>query len=258
MIPNYFVHRWSEYSQWRSLAMVEQDLVISRAITSLYQDSLIRDSLVFRGGTALNKLYLDPPSRYSEDIDFVQRRKEPIGQVVGRVKDLLQPWLDTGKWRVTERGTKIIFRYQDIEGSKAKLKVEINTTEHFHALPLVTMPFAVDSEWYSGECNLITYSLEELIATKLRALYQRRKGRDLFDLWHVLKHVELDLSLIIGIFYKYCANEGIKINARLFGENLEAKRANKDFRMDMNYLLPRGRRVGFRRGVRIYLRERDS
>jgi predicted nucleotidyltransferase component of viral defense system len=80
MIPESFVESWGErIAPWQTLAMVEQDLVISRALVDLFNNDIVKNNLVFRGGTALNKLYLKPPARYSEDIDFVQTRAESIG-----------------------------------------------------------------------------------------------------------------------------------------------------------------------------------
>ena len=46
--------------------MVEQDLVICRALVSIFSDEFLRANLAFRGGTALHKLYLSPQPRYSE------------------------------------------------------------------------------------------------------------------------------------------------------------------------------------------------
>ena len=63
-----------------------------------------------------------------------------------------------------------------------RLKVEINCYEHFNELGLVQVPFSFNNRWVSGSCNITTYKLEELLGTKMRALYQRKKGRDLFDL----------------------------------------------------------------------------
>ena len=63
-----------------------------------------------------------------------------------------------------------------------RLKIEINCKEHFNVLDLVKIPFKGKNQWYNGSCEITTYQLEELIGTKLRALYQRRKGHDLFDL----------------------------------------------------------------------------
>ena len=68
----------------------------------------------------------------------------------------------------------------------AKLKIGINTTEHFQVLPLRSEEFKMQSDWWSGNAKIATYEIDELMATKLRALYQRRKGRDLFDLWLVM------------------------------------------------------------------------
>lgn len=73
MIPENFIQEWRENARWQSLVQVEQDLIISRALVDLYNEPYVRESLAFRGGTALNKLFLKPPSRYSEDIDIVQK-----------------------------------------------------------------------------------------------------------------------------------------------------------------------------------------
>lgn len=72
MIPESFIESWRSHAKWQTLSMIEQDLIISRALLSLYNNPQIKDSLVFRGGTALHKLFVKPPARYSEDIDFVQ------------------------------------------------------------------------------------------------------------------------------------------------------------------------------------------
>lgn len=69
MIPESYVEQWRLNAPWQTLAMIEQDLVISRALVELFKQEMVRSSLVFRGGTALNKLYLESPARYSEDID---------------------------------------------------------------------------------------------------------------------------------------------------------------------------------------------
>lgn len=82
MIPESFVEQWRAKATWQALAMIEQDLIISRALVELYRQPEIQSSLVFRGGTALNKLYINPPARYSEDIDFVQFKAEPIGDTL--------------------------------------------------------------------------------------------------------------------------------------------------------------------------------
>jgi predicted nucleotidyltransferase component of viral defense system len=198
---------------------------------------MIRDNLVFRGGTALNKLFLKSPTRYSEDLDFVQKESAPIGPIIDTIRNLLQPWLGEPKRKLTQRSVKLIYQYEATGGLPAKLKIEINTTEHFQVLPLHIEPLAVSTEWFEGNCMITTYALEELMATKLRALYQRRKGRDLFDLWYVITQNVVDTNQMIEIFKKYCAHDDINISQKLFKENMEMKRLHRDFRVDMNVLL---------------------
>lgn len=76
---------------WPDDAQIEQDLVLSRALVEMFQRREVAQALAFRGGTALHKLYVDPPARYSEDIDLVQRVAEPIGPVVNDLRATLDP-----------------------------------------------------------------------------------------------------------------------------------------------------------------------
>ena len=76
------------------------------------------------------------------------------------------------------------------------------------------------------------------MATKLRALYQRRKGRDLFDLWYVTEQKLINLNRVFDIFSKYCNYNDVKISREEFIKNLEQKKDNRDFQADMNILLP--------------------
>ncbi len=238
MIPNRYVEEGWEYTPWQFLPMIEQDMIISRALVELYSHPNIRENLIFRGGTALNKLFMNPAARYSEDIDLVQLKAEPIGSTIDIIRDLLSPWLGEPKRKLTERSAKLLYSYQAIGGVPAKLKIEINTTEHINVLPIQTIPFSIKSNWFNGSCNISTYSLEELLATKLRALYQRRKGRDLFDLWYILKDTNVDIHKIIHIFNEYCRINSTLITRELFLDNLLQKREHEDFRYDMNALLP--------------------
>lgn len=236
MIPENFIEQWT--APWQTSAMIEQDLVISRALVELYNQPEVSNSLVFRGGTALNKIYISPSARYSEDIDFVQKRAESIGNTIDAIRNALTSWLGEPLRKFTERSVKLIYRYQSIDGMSAKLKIEINTTEHFQVLPLKTEKFFVDSEWFKGSSDIITYEIDELIATKLRALYQRRKGRDLFDLWYVGINELINLNQVTDIFTKYCIHNGIQISKEEFIRNLKQKKNHHDFHMDMNILLP--------------------
>lgn len=91
MIPRDYITAWRAEAPWVQDFQVEQDLVISRAIVEIFSKPLLRDALAFRGGTALYKLHLMPPARYSEDIDLVQTRAEAAGPTMEALRAVLDP-----------------------------------------------------------------------------------------------------------------------------------------------------------------------
>lgn len=92
MIPEYFIQEWKEQAPWTEPYMVEQDLIICRALVSIFSDEFLASQLAFRGGTALHKLFLSPQPRYSEDIDLVQIEPGPIKPIMFRLGEVLD-WL---------------------------------------------------------------------------------------------------------------------------------------------------------------------
>jgi predicted nucleotidyltransferase component of viral defense system len=238
MISEIYLEQWRKNAPWQTLTMVEQDLIISRVLVDLYNQPKIKSSLAFRGGTALNKLFINPPMRYSEDVDLVQIASEPIGDTLDAIRNVLDLWLGEPKRKLTERSVKLFYRYAGISNVQIKLKIEINTTEHFHILPLQTIQYEVNSGWFGGTTNILTYHINELIASKLRALYQRRKGRDLFDLWYVVKQRLIDIEQVLLVFEQYSKQEQQQqITRAMFEQNLYLKRQNKDFVADISILL---------------------
>jgi len=251
MISEIFIEQWHKKAPWRTLAMIEQDLIIGRALVDIYAQPKIKSSLVFRGGTALNKLFVQSPVRYSEDIDLVQLASEPIGNTLDSMRSILDPWLGEPKRKLTERSAKLLYRYTAVDNTPAKLKIEINTTEHFHVLPLQTINHKVDSEWFRGSSDILTYQLNELMASKLRALYQRRKGRDLFDLWYVVNENLIDADQVISVF-NYCSKyDQQAISRAMFEQNLYLKEQNRDFITDISILLATGKNWHFNEAAEV-------
>lgn len=235
MIPQAQIIEWRTAGHpWRTDAMIEQDLLISRALIELFSDKQVRDQLIFRGGTALHKLFFREPMRYSEDIDLVQRKAEPIGPTFNRVREILQTWMGVPKRKQGPGIATLIFRLEseDSPPLPLKIKIEINTREHVQLLPVKTIPYSVSSRWFSGSADISVYDLHELLATKLRALYQRRKGRDLFDLAYALRTLPIDESTIAIIFKRYMEAEGHPISTREFRKNLTEKLTHPGFQSD--------------------------
>jgi predicted nucleotidyltransferase component of viral defense system len=200
----------------------------------------LRVSLAFRGGTALNKLFFHPPTRYSEDIDLVQTTAEPIGLTLDFIRSVLDTWLGEPKRDFSNGRVALIYRVLSDEGFPLKLKIEINSREHFSVLGLQDSPFTCNSSGAAGMVMIRTFKIEELLGTKLRALYQRRKGRDLYDLFIALRTFpNLNREAILECFSKYLAHDGLCISKKLFLENMSLKLKNKEFREDIIPLLPR-------------------
>lgn len=243
MISRAHVTAWRSKAPWVSDAQVEQDLVLSRAVVDLFGNELLAREVALRGGTALHKLHFDPPGRYSEDIDLVQVNAGPIGPVMNAVRARLDPWLGKPQWKQGHGRVTIVYRF-DSESrpiTPLKLKVETNTREHFCVLGPRRARFEVESPWFSEAAEVLTYEPEELLGTKLRALYQRKKSRDLFDLSEALTRLTgLDVEKVVSCFTRYLESEGRRVTRAEFDDNLAEKIEDEVFLSDVPPLLAPG------------------
>jgi len=88
VIPYDAITAWGVAHPWPTREQVEQDLLLSRAICAIASDPYLGEELVFRGGTALHKLLLDTPLRYSEDLDYVRTTASGIGPLTAALTQL--------------------------------------------------------------------------------------------------------------------------------------------------------------------------
>lgn len=242
MIPRDYITEWRQQAPWVQDFQVEQDLVISRALVEIFSHPVLRQALAFRGGTALYKLHLKPPARYSEDIDLVQVNAEPAGPVMDAVRELLDPWLGQPRYKQTAGRVTFVYRFASEETPPIplRLKVEINTREHFAVYGFTRVSFEVRSRWFEGACEINSYQLDELLGTKLRALYQRKQGRDLFDLALALDHPETAAPRIVEAFSAYMEHGGYRVTRAQLEENLAGKLQDPGFAADIGPLLTAG------------------
>ena len=244
MIPKRYITQWRKNSPWPDDSQVEQDLVIERAIVQIFSDPFLNENLAFRGGTALHKLYLKPQVRYSEDIDLVQVKEGPIKPILVAIREQL-------KFLGTKRNVKqnvnmntVTYRFESEIPPviNLRLKVEINCREHFNVFGWSEIPFTVNNEWFTGNANLRTYNVNELLGTKLRALYQRSKGRDLFDLHYSMLNTDIDIDQIVHCFKEYIHfSTGKRVpSQKELLKNIEQKENDPNFTGDMEALLRSG------------------
>jgi predicted nucleotidyltransferase component of viral defense system len=240
MIPSAFLQAWSAAAPWPDLRQIEQDLIICRALCDLFTAPALKGKIAFRGGTAINKLLFQRPLRYSEDIDLVQIQAEPIGPIVNAIRDALA-WLGPCKRDQAGHSMHLVFKFapEAYPATSLKVKVEINTREHVQFLGIRHYPFSVDSDWYRATAEIASFEAEELFATKLRALLQRRKNRDLFDLLHGLEQVSLDLDKLVACFDHYLVLEGNPMS-RAQAEQRMLDKLSRSLIEDIAPLLPAG------------------
>jgi predicted nucleotidyltransferase component of viral defense system len=242
LIPRAHVTAWRIRAPWPSNEQVEQDLVLSRALVSMFQQPTVAELAAFRGGTALHKLFFTAPGRYSEDIDLVQRDPGPIGELIGAIRSSLDPWLGEPRWKQGQGRFTLVYRFTTTfePVSQMRMKIEINTREHFTVLGLERRAFVVENPWFQGSTELPVYELDEMLGTKMRALFQRRKGRDLFDLWLASERAAVDAGRVVECFRRYLEHEGQSVSRAEFEANLREKLADPRFGTDIEPLIAPG------------------
>jgi predicted nucleotidyltransferase component of viral defense system len=241
MIPAMNIVAWGRTVPWAEQRQVEQDLVMARALVEIFSDEFLRTQLRFRGGTALNKLHFPKALRYSEDIDFTRTTEGKLGPVLDRLRAVLQPWMGHAHYDLGLIGPSLTFTMEaEDKASKApiRVKIEMATRERTAYDGPHSVPFAVKNSWFTGTANIETFSKEEILATKLRALLQRDKGRDLVDLSHA--HAvfdDLDHARVVTLFDNYLTAAEQAISRAEAEERMFAKLAEPSFLADVRPLL---------------------
>jgi hypothetical protein len=175
----------------------------------------------------------------------VQREPGPIGGLVDAIRAALDPWLGHPRWKQAAGRFTLTYRFETTfdPSSTMRLKVEVNTREHFSVLGVGHRIFTVENPWFRGTAEVPVYRLEELLGTKLRALYQRKKGRDLFDLWLALGSTDAEPALVVACFNRYMEHDGASVSRAEFEANLSGKLDDRAFLEDTRFLIPAD--VGF-------------
>jgi predicted nucleotidyltransferase component of viral defense system len=239
MIHRANINAWRKVAPWPESAQVEQDLILSRALVEMFRRTEVAEQAVFCGGTALHKLFIQPPGRYSEDIDLVQRDTGPIGSLVNAIRDVLDPWLGKPNWKQGKGRFTLYYRFDTTfePVQRMRVKVEINTREHFAVQALRKKEFVVENGWFEGSAKVTTYGISELLGTKLRALYQRKKGRDLFDLWLGFTNPDVVIEDLLTSFDAYMKFVGATTTRAQYEANMVAKMQDNAFLGDLRQLV---------------------
>ena len=242
---------------WAAQYQVEQDLLLCRSMAVLFDDAFLSSQIAMRGGTLLHKAHLAPPSRYSEDIDLVVVGSRPEDHVRRAIRRVLTDVLGEPKTSVWDtlklalrnavqpsRVLRMTYSLPSIiePGRMLDIVIEANVTERKPHRAVVEIPFSFPFRDKPVQTRIKGYDIHEMLGTKMRAMFQRKRGRDLFDLyWALTKSAKpVDPAAIIESFQHYMKQEGTTAGRAEFVGILEAHLKDRGFCSDMELLLRHG------------------
>jgi predicted nucleotidyltransferase component of viral defense system len=183
---------------------IEKDYLLTWVLQAIAASPL-RDLLAFKGGTAIKKIYM-PDYRFSEDLDFTLLDTHTTNADLQAVIEGLFPWLAreanitlaTRKMETHAGGNPTIYvNYSGpLQASIANrfLKVDFSRDEVL-VFPSERRPVRSSySDCQSQRDELVVYSLEEIMAEKLRSLLTRTEPRDLYDIHYLLTNHMVDVE----------------------------------------------------------------
>lgn len=208
---------------------IEKDYVLSWVLAGINEHSLLSKILVFKGGTCLKKCFFGK-YRFSEDLDFVLLDKNYLS-----AKFFLQAFEEVCMWVREESNIQFLNNYSKFEEYQTprnliaiqgriryrgpllhrsnfpKIKIDISSHEPVITEPKMRKILHNYSDELGGSGQIISYSFEEMFAEKIRALADRARPRDLFDVIYLNRQTDylIDKPLIRSILVKKCKSGNI-------------------------------------------------
>ncbi len=191
MIDRSEIRNWAASRGWPTAAIAEHDLILQRLCTAIAADDFLGSRLAFSGGTALQKIWMPVGYRFSQDLDYVMvsSQDEDDTDVLARVQGVAVGLGLRIPSRVRRRlktpFPKAFFDYTSAAGEQVKVKVEYSKAPHFAGEAVYGR--SIDDGFGGRSVPILAMSLKYLTATKVSAIYSRSKGRDLYDLCHLIE-----------------------------------------------------------------------
>lgn len=206
------------------LDVIEKDYALSWILKGVSASS-VSDKLIFKGGTALSKVYYPQNWRISEDLDFTLLGGSMEG-VSSRLREELPNIVEE-----QSGGVRLSFRDPYVKPDFLRVTVSFNgpITRHRTRIEVTIEKFLGDydrlvapASYECPEFSLLVYTLENILAEKLRSLIERTKIRDYYDSWRLLSMNAVDDDLVKVLFLEKCIGKGIVFNevGQLFPSDL--------------------------------------
>jgi predicted nucleotidyltransferase component of viral defense system len=208
--------------------IVEKDYILSWVLAGIHHHDATKNSWIFKGGTCLKKCYFET-YRFSEDLDFTYRG-EPHGPTEEFYKNIfveIAQWVyDNSGIELPEQGIefevftnprnttsvqgKLTYRgpiQRNVSVTRLpRIKIDLTLDEPLILEPQIKNVNHPYSDMLGEGKKILAYSYEELFAEKLRALVQRLRPRDLYDVVHLFqqKDSNTNIALIKQTLQKKC------------------------------------------------------
>lgn len=191
---------------------VSKDYALGWLLFGIIKSSM-GGNLIFKGGTALSKVHFPEGWRLSEDLDFTltgdidpkvleKVLKDEIPKIV---KDAIGMNVKL-KDRPHSNEGYLMSRFQyDGPLGKDTVKIEITREEVTGEVHTKKMPKVFDYQ----EFDVRIYSLDEILAEKMRAIMQRAKIRDYYDVWRLLRTETFDRKKVMALFLEKCKSKDV-------------------------------------------------
>jgi predicted nucleotidyltransferase component of viral defense system len=205
--------------------VVEKDYILDWILWGISQDEDLRSKLVFKGGTALHKMYF-PDWRFSEDLDFTttqQIKENELNDAIGKLCENVKKrsGINLRQKEINAAGN------QDLEWSfEVKIEYVGPRGQTGGNLPLILLHITNDEvlmdepetkmvifpcDDLPADFAILTYSLEEILAEKIRTvLHQRCWPRDIYDTWRLLREVKnfIAIKKVVDIYSRKALYRG--------------------------------------------------
>lgn len=197
---------------------IEKDYVLSWILKGVAQHEKLKQTIVFKGGTVLKKVYFED-YRYSEDLDFTlldssvmkEQMFEWFGEIFERVKEEANIPLEIIDDNEHEDGgINFYIGYTGPlggQGSNKKVKIDVSRSEKLEFEPVLLPVFVGYSDIEGHE--LLCYRLEEVLIEKLRSVMQRMQARDFYDIWYLLEQHQMEIEFYRSEFAGKCAAKNL-------------------------------------------------
>jgi predicted nucleotidyltransferase component of viral defense system len=258
-LTSHALRAWADDHQIPDLILAELDYRLTHALGAICGDPFLCERLCLKGGTALNKLFFPAVNRLSVDLDFnavgpkaqvLAERGRIASQVMALLTDQDAGYGLTHDYRRYEQST-IQANYVPLSGGpRQHLKLEISFVERIPILGRAERRLTLPEGSASVVVN--TYRLEELAATKLRALYGRRKGRDIYDLAQIGAFA-LDERALRKLTLYYFYHAKMVFHNPTFRASVEEKLRYRGFADDVRGLIRTGQQFDWQQAGQAVL-----